>query len=324
MNQISKVAEALKTHRRFLLTTASPDGDSIGCMLALSFALRARQKDVTIYSPEPVPLNFTGLPGISTIIYQPPTGPFDVMIVVDTGASGLLFDGKKDVLRKIAPLIINFDHHLSNDHFGDLNVVDSDSASTGELIYQLLNELQWDITKDMAVALLTSVMADTGAFRYPNVTPSTYQTAAALLSKGIDNGAVARQIYSNYTVPYVKLLGRMIENLHFEMDGQIGWSVLTAADFDDCGASEETADKMVEQLDMLRDIKVYALLRQWHDGKIKVSFRSRSHFAVNDVAAKFGGGGHRQAAGCHFSGSLEDAEAKVVAELRALFKSGPA
>lgn len=319
--QTREVAEVIEKSKRFLLTTASPDGDSIGCMLALGLALREHQKEAYLYSPEPVPVNFSDLPAIELIKFQLPADKFDVMIVVDTGASGLLFGGKKETFAKVARTIINLDHHLSNDHFGHLNIIDSSSASTGELVVELLSELKWNINTDMASCLLTSVMADTGAFRYPNVTTGTYEVAAKLLSKGVDNGAIARQLYSTCTIPYVKLLGRMIENLKFEFDGQLAWSVLTLKDFKACEATEDIADKMVEQLDMLRDVKVYALLREWNDGKIKVSLRSRSHYAVNDVAAKFGGGGHRQASGCQLNGNLEQAETRIVTELRTLLQS---
>ncbi len=313
-----EVGEVLASRNQFFITTASPDGDSIGCMLALGLALKQQGKEPTLFSPEPIPGSLLFLPEVSKIVYEIPARSFDALLVVDTGSSKILFHGNRDLWRKISDLVINIDHHPDNDQFGKLNLVTPEAASTGEIVYQLLTCLKWEINEPIATCLLTSMMADTGAFRYPNVTPATLRMAAELLGKGAKNGVIARQLYSTQSIPYVKLLGQLFNNLQVDLGGKLAWSVLSRKDFEMAGAPEDTADKMVEQLDMLRDVQAFALLRQMGDGKIKVSLRSRDRLPVNKIAALFGGGGHLQAAGCQLSGDLKEAEKKIVTELRAL------
>lgn len=251
---------------------------------------------------------------------QVPPEPFDALVVMDTGSSKLLFDGNRATWEKISKLVINIDHHPDNDLYGHLNLVFPESASTGEIVCGLLSHLKWEISREMAQCLLTALMADTGAFRYPNVTPTTLKLAAELVAKGASNDQIARKLYASATPADLKLLGKMFLNLQHEMDGKLAWSVLSQSDFKECAASDETADKMVEHLDALRDVKAYALLRGMQDGQIKVSLRSRDRLPVNKIAAQFGGGGHLQAAGCRLSGDLKEAEKKIVNELRKLFQ----
>jgi phosphoesterase RecJ-like protein len=315
-----EVGSILQGKQTFLLTTASPDGDAVGSMLALAMALVQHEKEAHIYLPEPLPDNLNFLPGKNLLTYSLPPHPVDVLLVLDTGSSKLLFDGNRLLWRKLAGQIINLDHHPDNDRFGDINLVTPQAASTGEIVFRILVHLGWEIDRDMAVCLLTALMSDTGVFRYPNVTSFTYMIASELLSKGINNGEIARNIYASCSPAYVKLLGRMFGNLQLDLDGKLAWSVLSREDFQSANAVEEEADKMVEQLDILKDVKVYALLRETQKG-IKVSLRSRDNIPVNRIAAQFGGGGHVQAAGCRLTGDLKEVEKKIVKELKSLFET---
>lgn len=314
-----QIEQVFKEKNSFFLTTASPDGDSVGSMQALGIALQNHGKKASLYFPEPVPENLNFLPGKNAVVSELPAAPLDVMVVMDTGSSRLLFDGDKRGWGKIAKQIVNIDHHPDNDRFGEINCVLPEAASTGEIIFQILTHLNWEITPDIASCLLTAVMADTGIFRYPNVTDSTYSIASSLLKTKIDNGKIARQLYASYSYPYAKLLGRMFSNLKKKHDGKIAWSSLSQEDFAAAEAAEDEGDKMVEQLDILKEVHVFALFREMKDGIIKISLRSRNNLPVNRIASLFGGGGHVQAAGCKIKSTLKEAEQKVIQELDSFF-----
>jgi phosphoesterase RecJ-like protein len=313
------IEQILEKSSSFFLTTASPDGDSVGSMQALGIALHKRGKKVSLYFPEPVPENLKFLSGKELIVSELPAAPFDVMIVMDTGSSKLLLNGDKNAWRKIARQIVNVDHHPDNDQFGEINYCFPEAASTGEIIFQILTNLKWEITSEIASCLLTAVMADTGIFKYPNVTSTTYSTASSLLKTKINNGEIARQLYASYSYAYAKLLGRMFSNLKKKFDGKLAWSILSQEDFAAAEAAEEDGDKMVEHLDILKDVHAFALFRQMKDGVVKISLRSRNKLPVNKIAALFGGGGHLQAAGCKINASLKEAEEKIVGELGSFF-----
>lgn len=315
-----QVARICESRHDFLLTTSSPDGDAVGSMLAFGLALKHHRKKVLIFSPEPFPENLEFLSGMDLVTTQLPPTSFDALIVMDTGSSNLLFHGNRKIWENLSTCVINIDHHPDNDLYGSLNLVFPESASTGEIVFHLISHLKWEISPQIAECLLTALMADTGAFRYPNVTSTTLKMAAELVEKGASNAKIARQLYASASPSYARLLGQIFANLHFEFNGRLAWSILTPEDFKKSSATEDTADKMVEHLDILQDVKVYALLRQFEDGRIKVSLRSRDNFQVNKIAAIFGGGGHAKAAGCQLTGSLQEAESKIVGELRKLLK----
>lgn len=314
------VAEVVKAGNSFVLATASPDGDAVGSMVAFALALKNHDKEASVYLPEALPDNLAFLPGLDLITYNLPAQAADALLIMDTGSSRQLLNGDKNAWRKIGARIVDIDHHPDNDRYGDVNLVIPEAASTGEIVFRVLSHLGWEVDSRMAACLLTALMSDTGVFRYPNVTPFTYMIASELLGKGLDNGKIARNIYSTCTIPYVKLMGRMLGNLQFDLDGKVAWSVLAPEDFKAAGAADDDADKMVEQLDMLNDVKAYALLRQVGNGVVKVSLRSRDDLPVNKIAQQHGGGGHRQAAGCRLTGDLREAEKKIVEGLRSLFK----
>lgn len=316
-----EIQRVLEEHHSFLITAGdATDGDSVGCMLALGLALKRKEKEVIVYIPGTLPPNLTFLPGQELLRSSVPPRRYEVMLVVDIGSSKRLFDGDKRFWRSLTSTVVNLDHHAGNDRFGDINLIDAAAAAVGEMIFRLLIHMGWEIDPDIATCLLVSVMADTGGFKYPNTSAFTLMVASELLGLGAQIGKIARPLFSTKSPPGMRLLGKMLCSLKEEEGGRLVWTTLTRKDFEEASAPDEEAEKIVEEMDRLRDVKVYCLFRETRDGRIRISLRSRDDIPVNEVAGKFGGGGHTQAAGCFLSSSLESAQELVLKEVRSLLQ----
>ena len=188
----------------------SADGDAIGSSLALALALRKTGKKVIVYMEENIPDTYKFLPGIElTGFINEDDEVMGLNIALDTGDIGRL--GTRADLFFKAPVNINIDHHITNTKFAQYNHVDASSASTGELIFLLLNEMKCEIDIDMAKCLYTAIATDTGGFKYGNTTAETHKAAAELLSTGIDVADLSQKIFDNTTFIKLKLTQKAIE-----------------------------------------------------------------------------------------------------------------
>lgn len=292
----------------------SPDGDALGCVLALTHALRAMGKSVTPLSVDGVPEIYRWLPG-SEWIARTADGPFDLAILCDAGTPDRV--GDVGELARTAGDTIVIDHHASESAFGRVRVVNPRAAATGEIVYSLLRHMRVPFSKDIADCLLCAIVTDTGSFRFMNVTSSTFRVAAALMRYGACPAAISELVFETRSLASLKLLGRALDALQITPDGRISWSVLTAKDFHELGASDEDTEGIVTHVRAVRGTDVGVLLRELPEGGVRVSLRSRRDTDVSAIAERFGGGGHVSAAGCTLKTGLHEATISILSALNA-------
>jgi bifunctional oligoribonuclease and PAP phosphatase NrnA len=322
----SVIPAALVQSARDLIAAASrvlivahilPDGDAIGSLLGLGWALRATGKEVVFGCDDAAPDNFRFLPGADEIT-STPSGDFDLIIAVDIS----------DIRRmgtlgaKLGRPHLQFDHHLTNAGFADINLLDADSASTGELVTELLEPLGLPLPQPAAACLLAGVLTDTIGFRTSNTTPKTLGLAQKLMEAGAPLAILYKQVLSRRSFEAVRLWAEGLARLR-EDDG-IVWASLTLKGRRASGYGGTGDADLIDILTTVRDARIAIVFSERTDGTVKVSWRSDPGINVAQLAVSFGGGGHAPAAGAEVPGTLAEVERKVILATKALLKSAAA
>ncbi|MGI6684816.1 MAG: DHH family phosphoesterase [Bacillota bacterium] len=312
-NSLSEITAVIRNKKKILITAhVLPDGDSVGSVVGLGLALESLGKEVYLVMADKVPEIYHFLEGTDKIIFpQEFSQKPDLIIFLDCGEISRAGDKWIDPLLKNMPLI-NIDHHISNNYFGTFNFVDPKAAATAELIYPLLKDLGFTITKEVASALYTGLIMDTGSFKYQNTTPRTLKTAAVLLESGVDLSLIRENLHENKSIKNLQLISVAIDNLHFAANGKIAWTYLDQKTMKRLQAKPEHSEGIVNYPISLKNVKIGLFFRETEDGDIKVGLRSRAGLDVNKIALSFNGGGHQQAAGCTLEVPLEEAIQQVL------------
>jgi phosphoesterase RecJ-like protein len=316
-----QAVEALCEAQRIAVAShVNPDGDALGCILALTHVLRSFGKDVVPLSADGVPDIYDWLPGAEWVQTGTDRRDFELAVVCDAGAFSRTGSALAEPLRS-APKLINIDHHVADDPFGDIRIVNETAAATAELIYDLIRALETAsgrdlMTKEIAECLMTGLITDTGSFRFMNVTPNTFRLAARLQRLGALPAPIAELVFENRSFASLKLLGRALDSMETSEDGRVAWAVVKAGDFAELAAEDAETEGIVNLVRSVRSADIGVLFREVPGKKIRISLRSRVGGDVNRIAAVFGGGGHKLAAGCSVDPPLSEAVAKVVAECR--------
>jgi phosphoesterase RecJ-like protein len=311
------VARALREASRVLVVMhANPDGDACGSSLGLALALSEMGKDVTLFCHTGVPDNLRFLPGLERVVAAlPAEGAWDASVVCDVGASHRIGPGVPERARM--GRLLNVDHHLTSDDFGDVNYVDADAASVGVMVARVLRELGHPLSKPVATALYTSVLTDTGSFRYSCTDPEALRCAAELVAAGADPWHVSSNVYEQQPVERLRLLEKALGTLHVSEDGLFASITITRAMALQAGADRALTDGFINFARGIRGVEVAAQFSEQDPGEPwSLSFRSRGRVNVAAVASRFGGGGHHNAAGARIPGSLDEVRAAVVAAVR--------
>ncbi len=295
------------------LTHVHPDGDAIGSMLGLGLALRDAGHSVTFAGPHAVPELYRFLPGAALIRQwsrapEASDGSWDLVILADCADTGRV-DGLLEGARGPESKVVNIDHHPDNKRYGHVNWVEPAASSTGEMVYDLLIALGFPITPMIAANLYTAIHMDTGSFRYSNTTPKALRAAADLVARGADPAEVASRLYETRAPGSLKLLAELLQQVEASPDGQVAWLCLPS------GSAPESfieAEDLVTYPRSLAGVKVSLLLRDVGEGLVKVSLRAKGEVNVAKIAARFGGGGHANAAGCAVEGNMEQAKTAVL------------
>jgi phosphoesterase RecJ-like protein len=316
---MAAVVKALREGERFLVTThENPDGDALGSLLAVSIALRQLGKDAVMYltgsGPLPAEYVFLRLDGL--LRATPPDAAERILVAVDCANESRL--GPDPEILHSAPLVLNIDHHHDNTRFGDVNLVDADASSTGELLRDVFAELGVEITPEIAEPLHTALVTDTGRFQYANTTPKSLRLAAELIEAGADVHRIFQGVYESVQFAKLKLLARALERAKVYEGGRIVVSYLLRNDFSDVGAAEPYSEGIIDFLRAVEGADMAVLIREPPrvDGPTRrVSLRaSIDELDVSAIARKAGGGGHRQAAGFSSERSIDDITTFVVDE----------
>jgi len=294
----------------FLAGHLSPDADTIGSMLAIGSVLERLGKKIYLFSQDPVPRNIMFLPGVKNIRDSIPDEKFDAAILLECSTperGGSI----KTFLGRCCRTVVNIDHHKTASFYGDINIVDSLSSSTAEIIYQLFHNMKVDLTKDEAACMYTGMVTDTGRFQFAATTPRTLEIASQLMAVGFDFSRINQLVYSTKAMEALKLLGRALDSLRLLSDGRLAVITVTGSDLRELGASPEHTENVINYGLMPPSVKAVVMFREDPD-KINVTFRSKGDFDVSAVASHFGGGGHKNASGCRVKLKLEDAQKQVV------------
>ncbi len=299
-----ELIESLRRGGRFLLTShLNPDGDAVGSEIGLARLLGQMGKEATIWNHDPAPRIYRPLAGSDGIHVgqTPPDGfpeSFDAAIVLEcTHPERTGLDGPLAAL----PLI-NIDHHLGNEGYGESNWVDTAAPAVGAMVFRFARALDLELDRDTANALYLTLVTDTGGFRYSNTTAEAFEAAAELVRHGAQPQTVSHWLYESQPEPMLRLLGEMLQTLELHAGGRIATAVLTREMSRRSGARAGDSEGLIDYPRSIAGVEAVALFRQLADGTFKVSFRSRGGPDVQRVADRFGGGGHKNAAG--FSSDL--------------------
>ncbi|MEA2039306.1 MAG: bifunctional oligoribonuclease/PAP phosphatase NrnA [Thermodesulfobacteriota bacterium] len=301
---LNKIASVLREGRYFLLIThEDPDADGIGSMLALGRALINSGKDVILLSEEPVPAPLNLLKG-SDIICQRCNlrKDFDALIVLDCGKMKRMGRFHKRI--KGHGILINIDHHASNDFFGDLDLVDANSSSTAELVFRVIEAAGLSVDRDIAENIFAAIQADTGCFTYDNTTPDSLRIAAEMMSYGVRPWELSRKIMYTCSVSRLKLLEMALRDIEFYNEGKIGVMTLSKEMFEKAGAYRMDSEGFVDYPRFVSGVEIGVLIRQTGKDTYKFSLRSNNTVDVGRLASRFGGGGHMSAAGFERQGPI--------------------
>ncbi len=282
-----------------MLCHLNPDADALGAMLGLSAFLRARGASTVCSFPnEPLepPRWASLLPGSEDLVSVRdfPKTPA-VLVTCDCAAL--------DRLGPLAPVVgkagevIWIDHHRSNEGLGTVPLIDPDASSTCEMVWRLVGEIGGEIPVATAVCLYAGLVTDTGRFQYEAVRPETLRIAAELRERAFDHARLVQALYEDNPREYLSVVGVALRRLAFRPDVDLVWTYLTQDDLRRAGVHPAETDDLIDVLRTDRDADVAALVKQQKDGRFKVSLRSRGGHDLAAVAAAFGGGGHRLAAG---------------------------
>ncbi|MGL4875504.1 MAG: DHH family phosphoesterase [Clostridium sp.] len=315
-NVAKKILEAKKIGISFHV---SPDGDAMGSALALLNGLRYLKKDAYIISKDVIAdnLEFLSLGSEVDGNTVSPVQGTDLVVVVDCGN----FERISADLSFYNGFLINVDHHISNEEYGNLNYVDANAASTGEIIFELLNNLSMDfnektdILKKIGTCLYTTIVTDTGSFRHSNVTERTHNIASKLIGVGVDNTEIYRNLFDNRKMKKLNLMGYAFENARLYFEDKVIVVGLSEEVLKKYDCEQEDTSDVIGNLLSVKGVEVAVLLKETSDGT-KASLRSKNDFDVRRVAECFGGGGHIKASGVMQKGvSLEGAKENLLEKI---------
>src|SRR6266576_3940540 len=309
-SELTAVAEAIREHDRFVLTThENPDGDALGSLLAAELALEQLGKDtvMVLHGDAPLPAEYGFMPLGELQRRWPDDVAERVLLAVDCANESRIAD--PEVLGRV-PLSINVDHHHDNTRFGRINLIVADASSTGEVLRDLLQELDVELTPEIAEALYIALVTDTGRFQYTNTTPKALRLAAELVDAGADVHRIFQGVYESVEFAKLKLLARALDRAEVYEGGRLVVSYLLRSDFTELNAPEAYSEGIIDYLRAVEGASMAALIREppRREGPARrVSLRSSDdEHDVSAIARLSGGGGHRQAAGFSSDASIKE------------------
>jgi phosphoesterase RecJ-like protein len=311
---LSQVVQLIENKNFFGITTHQrPDGDGIGSSLALCWLLKSLDKKAEVIVRDPVPSSCIRLPGASEVRrVERIDRDYDAVFVIecsDVQRPGIVGLDKQ--------FVVNIDHHASSALFGDINWIDSTASAVGEMIYNLCKAIGGRVTREIAECVYTALLTDTGSFHYSNTTERTFKVASELIRAGVKPAKLAESVYSSYPWSRVLLLGQVMSSVRRASSGKVAALRQSQQMLDFACASEEDAEGFVNIPLTSEDIEAVVMLKESEPGTFRASLRSKGDVNVAKIAEKFGGGGHKNAAGCTVEGdwdTLEDTFVQMLEE----------
>ena len=300
--EIQQIADAIRTRRRFVLSSHSrPDGDSIGSQLAMAYALRALGKEATVVNADPAPPPLMAFPGVADIHISPRAeGDFDAAIIMECGDLGRTGVSGLDRF-----FVINIDHHPGNTGYGQINWFDAGAAACGEMVFDLVRALGVPLSLEIATHIYLAILTDTGSFHYSSISPRTFDMCRECIEAGVDPVLVARNVYDSNNMGRLKLFGAVLSAMQIDATGRIAIVYLDHEMAREAGGTYEDTEGLINLPLTVKEIQAVVFFKQDEGEQYRVSMRSKGDIDIGAVAKSFGGGGHKNAAGCTVSGAIE-------------------
>jgi bifunctional oligoribonuclease and PAP phosphatase NrnA len=319
----SKFVDIVRRHRRFVLTThIRPDGDALGCETAMAEVLESLGKDVLVCNVFSIPPNLQFIDPnkrfkkLGADLASDRLADREVLIILDTSAWAQL-GTMSDVVRTTKALKVVVDHHVSQDDLGAEVFKDVEAEATGRLVIDAMDQLKVSLTPDIARAAFVAVATDTGWFRFSSTTAGTFALIARLVQAGADPDEIYKNLYENDSLARLRLVGRTLSRAKTELDGRLIHTYIANEDFRETGALPSDSEDIINLTLAVGGAEAAVILVEQPEGGFKVSLRSRCQVDCAALAEKFGGGGHKKAAGLSIGGPLESAQTKVLDAVRA-------
>ena len=309
----------IRAAQRVLVTMhAKPDGDALGSSLAVACALRELGKEVVHYNPDPVPFHFAFLPGASHIVDRlSPDDRFDLCVVCDTSRLSRL--GPDLPSAEARGVTLTLDHHGAREPFAELELVDEEAAAVGVLVWRLLEAMGHPVSRDVALGIYTSILTDTGSFRYNSTNPEALRVAAALIELGVSPWEVASQVYEAQPAEKVRLLGQVLSTIEFAYDGRLAVLEASRQTLEELGASVEMLDGMVNHARGVMGVEVAVLVAETDENACKAIFRSRGRVDLLPLAQQVGARAMPNAASVVLTANLPGAKQAAAQAVGTLF-----
>jgi bifunctional oligoribonuclease and PAP phosphatase NrnA len=307
---IDKIIDCINKNKSFvILMHENPDGDCIGAGLALRALLLKLKKNVSIFSKDSIPNFLSFLPQIETISRQETLLEADVCILLECSSIDRSGYNQSFIRNKI---LVNIDHHATNDLYAQINWVDAEMSSTSEQIYYIYKTLKLDMDLNSALFLYVGILTDTNRFQNKNTHKGVFSIIEDLVNKGIDINDTYRRIYGAKTLPYLKVLGYVLTSFELFYDGKVSIVSISKNLLEQYDIKYNEMDGIIEQLRDIEGVEVAIVLKEVTNTLTKVSLRSTGKVLVDGIALKYNGGGHKLAAGCRLEKNLADSKTEII------------
>jgi phosphoesterase RecJ-like protein len=321
---LKRICASIKRYNNFLITAhTNLEGDALGSELSFYFLIRKLGKQGIILNEDGIPYGHDFLPGIKRIRKldnKSSAIKFDCLVVLD--CADLKRTGGVYRINKNNKPVLNIDHHISNQGFGDTHWVDAQASSCSEMIYRIYKQMRIPISRPEAICLYTGMMTDTGSFRYSNTTSFTHQAVAELLKFNINIPLIYRYVYENLALDETKILIKLLPQISFSGEGRIAYFKLKPNMLKNGAISMDLGDQLLSFGRSIKGVEVVLLFKESPvvKNQVRINLRSHGRVDVNKIAAIFGGGGHKTAAGCTVHGEINQVVKKVIASIQRVLR----
>jgi len=309
--------EVVKASKNILIIShVNPDGDTLGTMCALQLAIQKNYKkkaEMLILSKLPKVYEF--LPNIGevkTLDMFDKSREYDLVVAVDVASIDRLIDAQ--VLFEKAKFSVNIDHHRTNNNYGSLAIVEPHASSSGEVLYKIMKNLNWQIDLDTATCVYTAILTDTGGFRFENTNAEVFKIAAELTEMGINPKKLYKKCYESKSRAVVLFQSYCVSKAVFSANEKIAYTIVYKKDIEKFGVGDDATDGIAEALRAISSTDVSFVVKEVDTKICKISMRSKE-LDIAEVCSKFGGGGHKFAAGCTVKASCDESVKKLLAEI---------
>ena len=317
MNDVNEIFNLIDNSYKICIAGhKTPDGDCIGSVMALYDTLKPLNKDLTVCIDGAIPFNYKAFLDENIIAKEYDNEEFDLLFILDSSDEKRL--GKFENILNNAKKTVVIDHHKTNEGFGDINIIETEMSSTGELLYDILKASNMHISREAAILIYIAILTDTGKFSYSNTTSQTHRKAAELIDIGVNAAEIDNIVYNSKPSNIVRAFIDCVSGIELYFGNRLGITAITKSILDKNNADMSDIDGVVEYIREIKEVEVSCVLKENEEGT-KVSLRSKNYVDVSKISVKFGGGGHSRAAGFEINENIENTKKIILEEFKEYF-----